>query len=90
MKSMQFEITNKDGKKIICEAIATYHDNDTNKDFIVYTDRTFDDNKKLNVYYSLYEKEDNNICLIDITSITDKKIGLELVKEIVNDIKMGN
>ena len=45
MESMQFEITNNDGKKIICEVIATYHDGNSNKDFIVYTDKSFDDNK---------------------------------------------
>lgn len=41
MESMQFEITNSKGKKIVCEVIATYHDNYSNKDFIVYTDNTF-------------------------------------------------
>lgn len=83
---MQFEIIDKKGKKIICEVIATYHDDDTNKDFIVYTDKTLDENKKLKVYYSLYKKIDNSIKLIDITSNDDKKIGLQLVKEIIDSI----
>ncbi len=87
MNSMQFEVTKNDGKKVICEVIATYHDDDTNKDFIVYTDKTFDENKKLKIYYSLYEKVHNAIKLIDITDINDKKIGLELIKEIINEIK---
>lgn len=86
MKSMQFEIIDKKGNKIICEVIATYHDDDTNKDFIVYTDKTLDENKKLKVYYSLYKKIDNSIKLIDITSNDDKKIGLQLVKEIIDSI----
>lgn len=83
---MQFEIIDKKGNKIICEVIATYHDDDTNKDFIVYTDKTLDENKKLKVYYSLYKKIDNSIKLIDITSNDDKKIGLQLVKEIIDSI----
>lgn len=87
MKSLQFEAINKEGKKIICEVIATYHDDNSNKDFIVYTDKSFDDNKKLNLYYSLYEKHNNSIKLIDITNVEDKKIGLEIIKELVNDIK---
>lgn len=87
MESMQFEITNNNGKKIVCEVIATYHDDNSNKDFIVYTDKSFDDNKKLNLYYSLYEKQNNSIKLIDITNAEDKKIGLEIIKELVNDIK---
>ncbi len=87
MESMQFEVTNKSGDKIICEVIATYHDDNRNKDFIVYTDRTINKDKKLNIYYSLYEKIENNIKLIDITDIEDKKIGMELIKEIIKDIK---
>ena len=85
MESMQFETIDKKGNKIICEVIATYHDDDSNKDFIVYTDKTFDENKQLKVYYSLYEKVDNNIKLIDITDSKDKKIGLELVKELISN-----
>ena len=86
MESMQFEVTKKDGKKVVCDVIATYHDDDTNKDFIVYTDRTLNEERKLNLYYSLYENHGNNIKLIDIVDIEDKKIGLELIKELVNDI----
>ena len=87
MESMQFEITSNEGKKVVCEVIATYHDDNSNKDFIVYTDKSFDDNKKLNLYYSLYKKQNNSIKLIDITNAEDKKIGLEIIKELVNDIK---
>lgn len=86
MERMEFLKTDKSGKKIKCEVIATYHHDDNNKDYIVYTDRTFDENKKLRVYYSLYEKIGNNIRLIEITDTEDKKIGLELIKELINDI----
>ncbi len=87
MKSMQFEMKDKLGNIIICDVIATYHDDDTNKNFIVYTDRTFDENKKLKVYYSLYEQLNNSIKLIDIKDPEDKKIGLQLIKEIIKDLK---
>ena len=86
MKSMKFEITNNNGKKIICEVIATYHYDETNKDFIVYTDGSYNVNNKLNLFYSLYKEKDNAIELIDIISIEDKKIGLELIKELLNDM----
>ncbi len=87
MRSMQFAVEDKNGRKIICEVIATYHDDETNKDYIVYTDKTLDENKKLKLYYSLYKQIDNNIKLIDIKDSEDKKIGLQLIKEIINDIK---
>ncbi len=86
MDSMQFETKDKNGNKIIYEVFATYHDDDSNKDFIIYTDRSLDENNKLKVYYSLYKKIDNNIKLIEITDVNDKKIGLQLIKELVNDL----
>ena len=86
MKSMQFEVTNNEGKKTVCEVIATYHDEDTNKDFIVYTDKTYDENNKLKVYYSLYEIKDNMIRLIDVVDNEDKKIGLEIIKDVISDL----
>ena len=84
---MQFDTKDKNGNKITCEVIATYHDDETNKDYIVYTDKTLDENKKLKIYYSLYKQIDNNIKLIDITDINDKKIGLKLIEELINDIR---
>lgn len=86
MDSMQFETKDKNGNRIICEVFATYHDDETNKDFIIYTDKTLDENNKLKVYYSLYKRIDNKIKLIDITNIDDKKVGLQLIKELVNDL----
>lgn len=87
MNELKFETQDKNGNRLICDVIATYHDDNTNKDFIVYTDKTLDENNKLKLYYSLYKKEGNNIKLIDITDINDKKIGLELIKQLINDIR---
>jgi hypothetical protein len=85
MESMQFEITNSEGKMIICETIATYHDEDSNKDFIVYTDGTLNEEKKLKLFYSLYKIKDNTIQLIKTMNKEDKKLGLELIKELITD-----
>ena len=87
MNELKFETQDKNGNRLICDVIATYHDDNTNKDFIVYTNKTLDENNKLKLYYSLYKKEGNNIRLIDITDINDKKVGLELIKELINDIR---
>ena len=87
MERVQFTITNKDNKKIVCDVIATYHDEERNKDFIVYTDRVLDNDTHLKLYYSLYQKKDNKIKLIDIVDNEDKKIGLEIIKNIIKDLK---
>ena len=86
MESTSFKVINN-GIETIYEVIATYHDDDSNKDFIVYTDRTLTSDNKLKLYYSLYESANNGIKLISIESLEDKKIGLQLVQEILKDLK---
>ena len=85
MKDMQFTITNND-KKTTCHTIATYHDDNTGKDYIIYTDNTYNDNRKLNLYYGLYKIVDNNIKLINIDNLEDKKICLNIIESIVKEM----
>lgn len=87
MERITFMKTNEEGKKIKCEVIATYHDDEGNKDFLVYTDNTFDEDNKLKVYYSLYEKVGKDIKLKNIKNLEDEKTGLEIVKEILKELK---
>lgn len=87
MNDLQFEVSNTEGKKTNCKVIATYHDDDTNKDYIVYTDGALTDDNKLKLYYSLYESVNSGIKLIDVESLEDKKIGLQLIQEILKDLK---
>jgi hypothetical protein len=84
MRDLSFIATNKDGKQVKYQTIATYEDENTKKNYIVYTDNTYDDNKKLKIYYSLYKIVNNKMQLIKIISNEDKKIALELVKELIS------
>lgn len=79
------QLTIKTKDKIL-EVIATYHDKELNKDFILYTDKTYNKDGRLNIFYSLYENVDNNIKLIDIKTNEERKIGLMLVKEVINSL----
>jgi len=83
MDQLSFKIT-QNGKEIIYEVIATYHDDGSNKDFVIYTDKTLNEEKKLNIYYSLYRLENNEIILLETGDLEDKRLGLELIKEIGN------
>ena len=86
MERLVIKSKDKDGKDILLEGIATYHEDEINKDFIVYTDKTFDENGKLKIYFSLYVNIDGNIKLIDEMNNEERKIGLMLIKEIIKDI----
>ena len=87
MKKLEFEIINSLGNKIKCEVIATYHDNETNKDYMVYTDKTLTEDNKLKIYHTVYEQAGNSIKLIDSNDPKDKKIGLELINEVLKNIR---
>ena len=87
MKHTTFKIIDGD-KETICDILITYHDDDTNKDYMVYTDRNFTKENKLNLYYSVYEELDNGIKLIDSKTDEDKRIGLQLIKDVLNIINI--
>lgn len=82
MSELEFKIL-KDNKEIVCHTIATYYDDNMDKDFIIYTDNTYDKSNNLNIYYSLYKMIDNSIKLIEIKNNKERKVALELVKEIL-------
>ncbi len=85
MQDLSFIATNKDGKKVKYQTIATYQDEETKKNYIIYTDNSYDGKGKLKIFYSLFESVDNNIDLFEITSQEDKKVALEIIKELVID-----
>lgn len=80
MERLQFKKNN-----IIYDSILTYHDDDTKKDYILYTDNIIKNN--VNIYYSLYKKDKDNIVLFDVKEREDKEICLELIKEYLSSIK---
>ena len=87
MEKLEFLVTDSLGKKTKCEIIATYHDNETNKDYMVYTDKTLTEDNKLKIYHTVYEQVGNSIKLIDSDDPKDKKIGLELINEVLKNIR---
>ena len=49
-----------DGTKITYDVILTFHNDINNKDYIVYTDNTYDSDDKLKIYASIYNSFDNS------------------------------
>lgn len=82
MNELEFKLI-KDNKEITFYVMATYHDDNLKKNFIIYTDNTYNKENNLNIYYSLYEIINNNIKLIPIKNNQERKICLELIKELV-------
>ena len=87
MKRIQFSLTDKTGKKITCDVVATYHHKKTNKDFIIYTDHTTSDDGGLKLYYSLYITKNNYIKLLAFENDYDRKIAKVFADSIISSIK---
>ena len=43
MEDNKFKIKNEDGKEVLCEVLFTFESDETNKNYMVYTDNTKDD-----------------------------------------------
>lgn len=67
--------------------IATYYDEKyTQKNYMLYTDKTYKDDK-LQVFYSIYEEQsDKKIKLLEMKTPEEKKVGLAFLKSVLEDI----
>lgn len=50
------------------DTILTYHSDEFNKDYIVYTDNIYNSNNELQIYISEYNKEDSERLIKEITN----------------------
>ena len=71
---------------ISCEVIATFHSEKTNKDYIIYTDKTYNNEKRLNLYFGLYSYVKDKIQVKKLEDKIDNKICKEIIEEISNTI----
>lgn len=83
IKNMERQVVEVSG--ILCEVIATYSDEKTKKNYVIYTDKTKNQGK-LNVYFGLYEIVQDKFVVKKITSEEDKQIVSDMFKEILNTI----
>lgn len=67
---LTFNLTNDNGETIECEVLFTFHGDETNKDYIVYTDNTFDEYGNVKVYASTYTTDENGA--VELEAITDE------------------
>jgi uncharacterized protein YrzB (UPF0473 family) len=75
-----FTVTDKNGKETEYEILFTFESEDTNKNYIVYTDNTVDDDDMIKTYASIYEENDG---VLKLSPITDDK-EWNLVEKLIN------
>lgn len=79
----KFTVLNKEGKKVECEVLFTFESEETNKNYIVYTDNTKDDKGNVRVFASIYDPNSENGELLPIE--TDKEWNI--VEAIIDSIQ---
>lgn len=84
-EKMTFKVFDDEGKEIECEVLFTFESDETNKNYIVYTDNTTDSDGNTKVYASIYTPDTEETKLEPITTdhewaIIEKILG-ELQEE---------
>ncbi len=72
--SNEFEIFNENGDKVKCKVLFTFESDETNKNYIVYTDNTYDEAGNRKVYASTYNPKDESPILGPIETEKEWKI----------------
>lgn len=85
-----FTIIGDDGKEIECDVLFTFESDETNKNYIVYTDNTLNEAGETNVYASVYVPEDENLRLTAIESEKEWKIIETILTELQQSVAGGS
>lgn len=86
-EKLVFHGLNEDGTKVEYEALFTFESEETNKNYIVYTDNTLDQDGNTKVYASIYEPSENEMQLTPITTEKEWKIIQIILDELQGSIK---
>lgn len=90
-EKMTFKIFDENGNATECEVLFTFDSEETEKNYIVYTDNTKDDEGNTKVYASIYHPEDPTK-LDPITTDKEWKIISMVLDEVMAEAKkeVGN
>ncbi len=89
-EKITFELTDENGVDTEYEVLLTFESNETNKNYMLYTDNTVDEDGNVKVYASIYEpKEDGtidpNTTLKPVETESEWKIIETILEELQKD-----
>ena len=79
-----FKVKDKNGNIVTLNTILTFDDTDTNNSYVLYTDNTYSDNGKLNVFASRYDSRLDNPILD--SNLTDRE--WKVIETIIDNLKL--
>ncbi|HHW69448.1 MAG TPA: DUF1292 domain-containing protein [Tenericutes bacterium] len=84
---MTFKVIDNEGKEVECEVLFTFESEETNKNYMVYTDNTIDEEGNTRVYASIYNPEEEEPKLIPIETDKEWKIIETILDELQSEVK---
>ncbi len=78
-----FKVVDNEGKEITCEVLFTFESEETNKNYIVYTDNSIDEEGNTRVYASVYNPDSDTKELLPIETDREWKV----VETVLNSIQ---
>lgn len=89
-KKNKFIVINDEGKEIECEVLFTFESEETNKNYIVYTDNTMDEIGNIKVYASIFDPNNENTKLEPIETDKEWKIIENILETLQEEAKKEN
>ena len=77
----------ENGREIVYDVLFTFESEETNKNYIVYTDQSKDDKGNIQVYASIYDPENPNSKLEPIETEKEWKVIETILETLQEEIK---
>ena len=86
-EEMTFKMVDENGKEKECEVLFTFESEETNKNYMVYTDHTQDEAGNTRVFASIFDPNDPNSKLLPIETEKEWNIIKTILAEIQNEVR---
>lgn len=87
MKKNTFTLIDQEGNEIVYDVLFTFESEETNKNYIVYTDQSKDEKGNIQVYASIYDPNDPKSKLEAITTEKEWKVIETILETLQEEIK---
>lgn len=83
LERMTFKVKTDDGKEIECEVLFTFESEETNKNYMVYTDNTTDEEGNTKVYAAIYTPGEETQTLQPVESEAEWDVIQKILDEVM-------
>ncbi len=90
MKKNTFSVLDENGQEIVYDVLFTFESEETNKNYIVYTDNSKDEDGNIQVYASIYNPEDPKAKFEEIQTEKEWKVIETILNTLQEEIKNKN